>query len=233
MPNTSSRTRIGHAQERSHRRVVGREPEAVGVLAQVGQPQRLGVDDEQAEDAVPLGQVADEPVGVVVDPDGDELRQAGAGVVEHAEGAVAGVDQPDRRLHDPPEHAGRVEVGTEGQHRVEELAQAAGTGHLGHAANTTRAPVGPAVADAPRENGPVTVRVFLLDDHEVVRRGLRELLEAEDDLEVVGEAGTAEEAYGRIPATRPTSPSSTSACPTATASRCAARSARSIPRSPA
>jgi DNA-binding NarL/FixJ family response regulator len=46
-------------------------------------------------------------------------------------------------------------------------------------------------------------RVFLLDDHEVVRRGLRELLEAEDDLEVVGEAGTAEEALGRIPATTP------------------------------
>jgi DNA-binding NarL/FixJ family response regulator len=49
----------------------------------------------------------------------------------------------------------------------------------------------------------MTTRVFLLDDHEVVRRGLRDLLEAEDDLEVVGEAGTAEEAYGRIPATSP------------------------------
>jgi two-component system, NarL family, response regulator DevR len=47
------------------------------------------------------------------------------------------------------------------------------------------------------------IRVFLLDDHEVVRRGVRELLDAEDDLEVVGEAGTAEEALGRIPATRP------------------------------
>ncbi|MEY2420687.1 MAG: two-component system, NarL family, response regulator DevR [Acidimicrobiaceae bacterium] len=47
------------------------------------------------------------------------------------------------------------------------------------------------------------MRVFLLDDHEVVRRGLRELLEAEDDLEVVGEAGSAEEAIGRIPATSP------------------------------
>lgn len=46
-------------------------------------------------------------------------------------------------------------------------------------------------------------RVFLLDDHEVVRRGVRELLEAEDDLTVVGEAGTAEEAVGRIPATSP------------------------------
>jgi two-component system, NarL family, response regulator DevR len=47
------------------------------------------------------------------------------------------------------------------------------------------------------------VRVFLLDDHEVVRRGLRELLESEDDIEVVGEAGTAEEAVTRIPPTRP------------------------------
>ena len=49
----------------------------------------------------------------------------------------------------------------------------------------------------------VTIRIFLLDDHEVVRRGVRELLETEADLEVVGEAGTAEEAYGRIPATSP------------------------------
>ena len=51
--------------------------------------------------------------------------------------------------------------------------------------------------------GTVTTRVFLLDDHEVVRRGLRDLLEAEDGFEVVGEASTAEEALGRIPATRP------------------------------
>ena len=45
--------------------------------------------------------------------------------------------------------------------------------------------------------------MFLLDDHEVVRRGVCEMLEAEEDLEVVGDAGTAEEALGRIPATRP------------------------------
>jgi DNA-binding NarL/FixJ family response regulator len=47
------------------------------------------------------------------------------------------------------------------------------------------------------------MRVFLLDDHEIVRRGVRELLEAESDLEVVGEAGTAQEAYERIPAATP------------------------------
>jgi two-component system response regulator DevR len=47
------------------------------------------------------------------------------------------------------------------------------------------------------------VRVFLLDDHELVRRGLREMLETEGGLEVVGEAATAEEAMARIPPTRP------------------------------
>jgi DNA-binding NarL/FixJ family response regulator len=47
------------------------------------------------------------------------------------------------------------------------------------------------------------IRVFLLDDHEVVRRGVRDILEAEDDIEVVGEAGTVEQALSRIPPTRP------------------------------
>jgi DNA-binding NarL/FixJ family response regulator len=49
----------------------------------------------------------------------------------------------------------------------------------------------------------MTIRVFLLDDHEVVRRGLADLFEGEDDLEVVGDAGTAAEAMARIPAVRP------------------------------
>ncbi|RPK62313.1 Transcriptional regulatory protein DevR (DosR) [Streptomyces sp. ADI96-02] len=52
-----------------------------------------------------------------------------------------------------------------------------------------------------REEGKITV--FLLDDHEVVRRGVYELLSVEDDIEVVGEAGTAADALVRIPATRP------------------------------
>jgi two-component system, NarL family, response regulator DevR len=48
-----------------------------------------------------------------------------------------------------------------------------------------------------------TIRVFLLDDHEVVRRGLTDLLEAEGDVEVVGESASAPEAARRIPALRP------------------------------
>ncbi|MEV0285950.1 MULTISPECIES: response regulator transcription factor [unclassified Kribbella] len=47
------------------------------------------------------------------------------------------------------------------------------------------------------------IKVFLLDDHEVVRLGLRQLLEAEPDVEVVGDASTAAEAVARIPALRP------------------------------
>jgi len=49
----------------------------------------------------------------------------------------------------------------------------------------------------------VAVRVFLVDDHEVVRAGIRSLLDAEDDMEIVGEAGTAEDALVRIPLSKP------------------------------
>jgi two-component system response regulator DevR len=47
------------------------------------------------------------------------------------------------------------------------------------------------------------IRVFLLDDHEVVRRGVADLLEAEPDIEVVGEAESAAAAARRLPALRP------------------------------
>jgi len=47
------------------------------------------------------------------------------------------------------------------------------------------------------------IRVFLLDDHEIVRRGLADLIGLEKDMEVVGEAGSVHDALVRIPATRP------------------------------
>jgi DNA-binding NarL/FixJ family response regulator len=51
--------------------------------------------------------------------------------------------------------------------------------------------------------GKAGIKVFLLDDHEIVRRGVRDMLEAEPDITVIGEAGTAESALARIPALRP------------------------------
>jgi len=54
------------------------------------------------------------------------------------------------------------------------------------------------------DRAPMTLlRIFLVDDHEVVRRGVRDMLEVEDDFEVVGEAGSVEEALNRVAATRP------------------------------
>jgi two-component system response regulator DevR len=47
------------------------------------------------------------------------------------------------------------------------------------------------------------VKVFLVDDHEVVRRGLIDLLGTDPELDVVGEAGSAAEAMARIPAAKP------------------------------
>ncbi|NEE50854.1 response regulator transcription factor, partial [Streptomyces sp. SID8455] len=52
-------------------------------------------------------------------------------------------------------------------------------------------------------DGKEPVTVFLLDDHEVVRRGVHDLLDGEPDMTVVGEAGTAAQALARIPALRP------------------------------
>jgi len=49
----------------------------------------------------------------------------------------------------------------------------------------------------------MSIKVFIMDDHEVVRRGLIDLVSAEPDMEVVGEAGTAAEALARIPQTKP------------------------------
>jgi two-component system, NarL family, response regulator DevR len=57
--------------------------------------------------------------------------------------------------------------------------------------------------DSPAESVKGPTRVFLLDDHEVVRRGLTDLVNATSDLVVVGEAGTAHEALRRIPAAKP------------------------------
>jgi len=60
-----------------------------------------------------------------------------------------------------------------------------------------------AAPKATSDPNPPLIRVFLLDDHEIVRLGVRDLLENEDDIEVVGEAGTVEQALSRIPPTRP------------------------------
>src|SRR5271169_3384674 len=53
------------------------------------------------------------------------------------------------------------------------------------------------------DQGTAGIKVFLLDDHEIVRRGVRDLLETEPGITVIGEAGTAATALARIPALKP------------------------------
>src|ERR1051325_1192061 len=59
------------------------------------------------------------------------------------------------------------------------------------------------MADSERPGPDNPIRVFLLDDHEVVRRGVHDLLDDEPDITVVGEAANAEQALTRVPALRP------------------------------
>ncbi len=59
------------------------------------------------------------------------------------------------------------------------------------------------MADSAQAGSGTSIRVFLLDDHEVVRRGMHDLLDDEPDIAVVGEAATAEQALARVPALRP------------------------------
>ena len=59
------------------------------------------------------------------------------------------------------------------------------------------------MSQAPQFSPQRPIRVFLMDDHEVVRRGVHDLLEAEADIEVIGEASSADQALARGPALRP------------------------------
>src|ERR1700738_3232810 len=59
------------------------------------------------------------------------------------------------------------------------------------------------VNNSGQPEGLVMVKVFLVDDHEVVRRGLIDLLSSDPELEIIGEAGSVAEAMARVPALRP------------------------------
>jgi len=68
----------------------------------------------------------DPPAGVLVDPDGQELREPGAVLLENAEGAVPGADQACRGLDDAPQHIGQAQVAGDPDDRVEQPPDLAG-----------------------------------------------------------------------------------------------------------
>ena len=124
-----------HAEERVHRRVVRREAIAVGMLAEIGEPQRLGIDNEQTQDAMTLRQVSDRTMRVIVDANGDELGEEGARLVEHAERAVASIDQVGGGFDDAPEQGGQVETRADCEHGFEKSVQLSRAGELRHPAS--------------------------------------------------------------------------------------------------
>lgn len=103
--------------------MAGWEADGVRVRREVGEVDRPGVDDEQAEDAVALGQVTDASLGLVVDADRHERLEALARRVDHAERGITGAGEVLRRLDDPAQHTLELEARADRQHRVEERLQ--------------------------------------------------------------------------------------------------------------
>src|SRR5581483_9939121 len=112
---------------------------------------------------------------------------------------------PRRDLGPIPEGSGWV-YGLDMTQSYENFRPAAHAGIGSRSDSATGPAPGSAPGTAPGAGtgaGTGPVRVFLLDDHEVVRRGLKDLLEIEGEFVVVGEASTAAEALARVPAVRP------------------------------
>ena len=116
----------GDAEERPHRRMARREAEAVGMGPEVGEAKWPGIGDEQAEDPVTLGQLADVGSCLLVDPHSEEVGQEGARRVKDAEGAVASVGQRRRSIDDVLQDGEEIQVGTDRDHGVEKLTEAPG-----------------------------------------------------------------------------------------------------------
>ena len=172
---------------------------------EVGEPQGGRLCDEQTEDAAPGGSIADLSLLGLAEPHGDELLESGPGGVEHTEGGIAGLDQGFRLLHQMAEQIGQLDVGGDHQHRPHQPAQLLRVIHprIGHNADRTVAMRTSRERQQYWHNGPMAIRVFLLDDHELVREGIRGLLESDGEIEVVGEASTGAEALTRVPLAKP------------------------------
>ena len=204
--------------------MVGRESKALGIAAEVGQAERLGVGDEKAENPLSGGTGPYSGLFVRIQPDRDELGQGGAAIIEHSERPIAGsghgtglfdhVAEEYRQLEIPFNEQGCLENPPEFcrildgaiRHkpvRYQGESPRHGKNHSCVVTVIVRPNEIGTAAPVRWEDGGMTLGVFLLDDHEVVRSGLRGLLEAGGDIKVVGEAGTVAEAMARIPPTRP------------------------------
>jgi len=207
----------GHAQETLHGRMPGGESVALWVRAQVIQAKGLGVGDEESQHAPAGRSGSDCALLFFSDPHSQELVQRAALLVEHTKGAVTRVDQGARLLENVSEQDRELDIGLDHQHGVHQasnfgdiLDALVGHGPIVPSRQTTKMRT-----DPPRRTGDggatsghwhnegMAIRVFLLDDHELVREGIRSLFDGDEDIEIVGEAGTAARAMVMIPLTKP------------------------------
>ena len=154
----------------------------------------------------PVGRSPIRASSALVESDGDELLEPCACLVEHPEGGVAGADQRPGLFHQVTEQVGQLDVGGDHEHCAHEAPELLGVVHprVRHEADRTADKRGVSQERRPYwHNGLVAIRVFLLDDHELVREGIRGLLESDDEIEVVGEASTGAEALARVPLAKP------------------------------
>jgi hypothetical protein len=112
-----------HAEERVHRGVGERESVGLRMGADVGEPQRLRVADQDPEEPAPVRQVADRPVGLLVDALRDELLERLAPLVEHADRGVASGGDLLGDVEQAVEEDVRVELGEQRTSDVQQPAK--------------------------------------------------------------------------------------------------------------
>jgi two-component system response regulator NreC len=195
-----------------------------GVVANVVEDQRLGFLDEQAQHARAVGRVADLVPEALVDAAGEELLEFGASAVENAERGVAGTGELAGGVQGVHDHRLRVGLADEAAADLDQSSQA---GLVELHDRVVHAPIlgakryRPGGKSAETYGKPARLRqiaclemhanpetgenltLVLVDDHAVVRTALKVLLESEPDLEVVAEAGNADDAIRYVGAHKP------------------------------
>jgi two-component system response regulator DevR len=182
-----------------------REPGRVRMSGHVSQAKGPRVADKLTQDSLPVGKLTNGIDGFLVHPYVDELATPNARGIEEVECPVAGAGQRTGRLGDAAKDRRKLELGVNGEHALEQGLELPGVadGVVGHASIL---PAAEASEPRTRQFGKLRrmpIRVFLLDDHQIVREGVRRMLEKDNDLVVVGEAATTAEALVRIPLSRP------------------------------
>jgi DNA-binding NarL/FixJ family response regulator len=201
-----------------------RESAAVRAFGKVPEAGRTGFNDDAAEDPAPGRTRTDGEYVVFIEADREELIEHGAVRAQHPERPVPGVNERARRFDQATQNDREAELTLQDEHRLDQPSELDGVFNTVKRLHVSRVVAidgsgrpayeevalscpGPSGDVTPRRNHAridgVMVRIFLLDDHELVRTGLRALVDGEDDMEVVGEAGTAEEGLAQVGALRP------------------------------